>query len=85
LVYLSKALVTRKILAQLLELGGGAIAPLAMRLPPDTVTWHYPFGFCSFLSLMISIIMIWWSSSKIPAYATEWDPAKVLPIGSRTC
>jgi len=24
-------------------------------------------------------------SSKISAQATEWDPAKVLPIGLRTC
>jgi len=25
------------------------------------------------------------SGSKISAYSTEWDPAKVLPTGPRTC
>jgi len=33
--------------------------------------WHYPFGPRSFTTLIISTIMIWWSSSKISTQATK--------------
>jgi len=52
---------------------------------PDTskLGLHFPR---SITSLMIStIIMTWWPSSKISAHATEWGPAKGIPIGPRTC
>ena len=54
-------------------------------MPPETLGWHYPFRSRSFTSLIISTIMTWWPSSRISAHATEWGPAKMLPIGLRSC
>jgi len=54
-------------------------------MAPDTPKFALPLPPRSFISLIISTIMTWWPSSKISALATEWGPAKVLPIGPRTC
>jgi len=47
-----------------------------------TLTWHYPFRASVFHVTHNYDLM---SSTKISAHATEWGPAKVLPIGPRTC
>jgi len=62
----------------------GASAPLAPLDPPmDTLslvlphrTWLFNITYFYHCDLM---------PPQISAHATEWDPAKMLPIGPRTC